>query len=202
MRNKTFYNIDHANMYLADSIILYDGKPIKVLNVWRESRKTYISYKKLYYTYRESNEHKIELSDPKIDMTPVKLGFVNSNLLSLRGAIATFRSPYRQYKIGLSRNNIIIIPPVSVRDADKLLYSRGMYNTICDKFPTFRKASIRAKDKGVNVAFSRRFKVSPNQNIFYIHSGQTIGQIIHHRETSLHNDFGFFYEQLEQDKQE
>ena len=122
MKNKKFFNTDHAYLYLVGSVIRVDGLPVYVRNVTysRETRRQILTYAPVE-NYDEGRVDKIHLDSSRIDMNPIPLGFINFQEFGKpKITVGAYRVPSRQWRIGLTTDNMNIIPyRFSDRDAKK-----------------------------------------------------------------------------------
>jgi len=198
MKNKIFFDIDHAYRYLTESIISIKGKPVKIISIEKNNGEIDLVYMPLYFSKVNNRQYRLPISNIDIDMTPVRLGFVNSNILGMKNVVRTFRKPSRQWRIGLTPNNLLTIPDYPIDNRHNLLLSIGMYNTILNNYPTLEETLKKVKDRKISVAFSRNFCIMANGELEYININTPIGEV-KRDSLKLFDYFTFLSEQLEQD---
>lgn len=197
MRNKTFYNSEHANQYLRSSVIRVDDDPVLVEGVNRG---------KMYYSHlgrrlAPGEELKsLSIKSPRINMNPVKLGFINFRQFDDKWrSFRSFRAPHRQWRIGLTRSTFVI-DPHSTPDLRDLIFNSGaIVDTIKNKFPSWEKALSELDNGNVDsIAFSREFSVNKDGKIHYIYQPLTrpVGKI-YRDDIQLNDNFIYLSEVLE-----
>ena len=187
MRNKDWYDYNHAKMYLYHSIIRMGPIPIYVFDV---NNDRIITYCKL----RTRQEQKtIELYDPKINMVPVSLGFVNwKNVV-----YCITRRPVRKWRVGLTGENSYTYqyPNIHVIRSSSLFFTKALEDTIMGNFPSYQNVLDK---KTLKKAFSRRFAII-NDEIYYNMLKVPIGNT---RPYVLYRPFEYLKQILEEDKDE
>jgi hypothetical protein len=202
MKNKEFFDAEHANRYLSDSIIRLDGEPIYCFGVDQRSRGRYIYYVPMIY--RNQEEKSVLLNSKDIDMNPVPLGFVNFTppFSNENEVYSVFRTPERAWKVGLNHHNMFVMYGGSRVSGDmdafsNLLKSKGLRDTIVGKFPSFDKAQRSLKSGARQVAFSRRFALR-NNKLFYIQLQKAVGELKKNG-VLLFDDFTYLSQALTED---
>ena len=109
-------NVEEANLRLANSVVMYDGVPVYVINC--EQSREYgdnlirVFFHALPLSRKEINKaYRRVISSPKFDFKPFSLGLLNVNgqLVYLsRGAV-------RRYQQGLTDNNLVCLSPTGAR---------------------------------------------------------------------------------------
>src|ERR1043165_6057585 len=106
-----FFDKDHANNYLAGTIVRHDGKPTLVQAVERARNGRFLVHHSLLRA-EEITVDKIE----EFDLKPVPLGMYNFRVGGVIVEAAWLqRMPQRRWKVGLDRAAVGLIP---VRKAD------------------------------------------------------------------------------------
>lgn len=206
MKNKKFFNLDHAIRYLNESIIRFEGEPIYVFSI--DSGRHSKNFMLYYYKVGDPDRtHKYILSDnSSIDMNPVPLGMLSLKA-SPKDKFSTGyieRTPLRQYKIGLSRGNFkhkYVHPKYSMKygsSVSNLLLSTELRDTIMGEYPAYKEAYKSAKDQGNIVAFSRRFAVGQDDKLYYKALQVPVG-VAKSGSPTLDDDAFFLKEVLEED---
>ena len=198
MKNKKFFDIDHANMYLTESIIRVDSVPVRVEKVVYENA---LNRRVLYYKIigKKEKMRNISLRSPRVDMNPLPLGFINFSEFGFpKKAIRTYRVPSRQWRIGLTTENFKIVPNVfdTHRMKKKIMESIHFKNSVCGNFPNIEEIIKNIKDKkAISQAFSRDFAMDKN-NLQFIQLKEPVGKIFKD-EVMLFNDFLYLSQLLE-----
>ena len=198
MKNKKFFDLAHANLYLTGSIIRVEGVPVKVEEV---VYKNSLNKRVLYYR-RIGKKEKIKdipLKSEKVDMNPVPLGFVNFSEFGLpKIAIRAYRVPSRQWRIGLTIENLKIVPsklnnPTMKR---KIMESIHFKNSICGSFPNIEEIIEMIKNKkAISQAFSRDFAID-KKSLKFIQLKKPVGKIFR-GEVMLFDDYLYLSQLLE-----
>ena len=197
MKNKKFYDIDHARLYLINSIIRIDNNPVMVLDILRNQS----SERDIHYRPIENSEGTkiITLSSVRVDMNPVPLGFINfSEFGKKKVAIRGYRGPSRQWRIGLTEENLRIQPQKydTYTTRKKILKSIFLKNSICGVFPSLKKIIEMIKDKeATSQAFSRDFSID-KAKLMFIQLKDPVGKIFK-KEVMLFDDFLYLNQLLE-----
>ena len=198
MKNKKFFDIEHANLYLSGSIIRVDGVPVRVEEV---IYKSYINRRVLYY-HRVGKKEKVKnisIRSPRVDMNPIPLGFVNFSEFGLiKKAIRTYRVPARQWRIGLTAENLKIVPSMfdNFTMKRKIMESIHFKNSVCGNFPNIEEIIEMIKNKkATSQAFSRDFAIEKN-NLKFIQLKDPVGKIFK-GEAMLFDDYLYLSQLLE-----
>lgn len=96
------YDLSHARNYLEASIIRLAGAPIYIMNVSSRGRKYILHYTATDDLYVDRYIRQVALDDEDIDLSPITLGYVNSELSTVYLA----RSPKRAWKVGLVQGSL------------------------------------------------------------------------------------------------
>ncbi len=180
MKNKIFYDQDHAALYLKGSIIRVDELPVLVENV--VYRRT---IKGLMLEYRDISERgktppKVSLGSSRINMNPVPLGFLNfSDFGKPNSVIRAYRIPCRQWRIGLTTENLRLFPNKfdSHDTKNKVMQSIYLKKAICGEFPSAEEVIENAKARlSTSQAFSRSFAIE-RRKLKFIQVGEDVGEL-------------------------
>lgn len=189
-------NIGYLKGRLEGTIIRMTkcGTPILVNNIHRQGRsKNVLMYvNKLLYGHREwSLEEDSVLFKDTLLKSPI-LGNVNTR----RGSIFLARKPLRHdWRQGLRPSNV----SCKARGHVGLIGLQPSYiaQSIHGDFPTFEVALQQAIDNRRNVAFSRKFSIDKEKNLWYKES-KVVGNVGTDRPT-LENNFFWLKEMLDAD---
>lgn len=147
----------------AKSIIMYKGRPARVLHV-----------------DRNKDMHMLGLISGKKNIVPFKqadfkpslgrIGFINNN----GHAFYAVRNPSRRFSIGLTTSNVAVHVLEHRNDRWRVAYDqvmsmnvRGWGQALLNDYPTFRDAITIAKENGGSCAFDKQFAVDSNRNIYF-----------------------------------
>ena len=200
MKNKEFYDQDHAIRYLNHSIIRVDNVPVLIERIDVRGSSLYAQYHPIE-RMADAYTKQVLLKSPRINMNPVPLGYVNwKNWNRKLVALKAFRIPQRAWKIGLTTRSLRILPGSMERETkDMLLYSKYMKATICNDFPSLEHVLSKIRDKDVgSVAFSRRFSLSSGGSLFFIQLSKKVGEV-YKNTLKLYDRYMFLSELLEKD---
>ena len=145
-------NLRDCSAQLGSTIVRKGLYPVYVRDVGERRGDLYVSYRTLA-TGREG-----ECLVSELDVSPVPLGYIN-----FRGrAIYATRLPARRWKTGLDEGNI----RGKLRGGEAVRlnpFSQGRSVSACimGKYPSLAEAVAQAKEEDIEVAFSRRFALSP-----------------------------------------
>ncbi len=200
MKNKKFFNIDHAHLYLAGSTIRVDGLPVYVRDITynRVVRRQILVYAPVE-NYDEQKVDKINLSSSRIDMNPIPLGFINFQEFGKpKIAIGAYRVPSRQWRIGLTTDNMRIVPYRfdEYESKKKIIHSIHFKNSVCGKFPKITEIIEMIKSKeATSQAFSRDFAIEKNK-LKFIQLKPPVGKLFK-GELMLFDDYLYLGQLLE-----
>lgn len=177
---------EYAGNRLNESIVTHKDQPVRVLACGGgENKRIVVSVEYL----NTGNKSKIPLED--IDLTPVKLGFVNTN----RGIGYLARISLRKdWKQGLRMNNLRSCFGVGIDD----LRDIDLYRVIKGKYPSFNTALENTVCDGIPRAFSRNFAiaiVNDTPSLFYKWAG-IVGTIENGR-PKIATEFEYLLQELE-----
>lgn len=199
MKHKTFYDLEHAKMYLSQSVIMIDKLPAFVIDVQQARNGSYaIIYRRLdsnIYT----NHAVIDIEDDKVDFTPCPLGFLVSNKSRL-----VIRVPVRGWKVGLAGHNCgvsdLMTTRVGVGVTEQFLTSSALGRTIAGEYYSFPEIKEELK-RGGAAPFSRRFclvKRGSQYDVLYKSLPLPVGKIIENRPV-LDKKYSYLQEVLKED---
>ena len=153
-------NIEYARGRLKNCVInLEDGRPIYVLDIEGPDR---------VHVHHLVDEERSTVKIKDIDLTPVKLGWINIGESSLYAVRMPIRGVWKQ---GLCRDNIKFLSPFSGR-AYCPIPSPSLGLTILGQYPTFEKV-VKTVDKSTKcVAFSRNWALSASSLLY---KGRIVG---------------------------
>lgn len=201
MKDKDFWNREQAQSYLGGSVVRYKSDPIYIYEVTHTRAGKYTAhFLPLGITDREF----IHADVSELDLNPVPLGLVNFREYGRNFCVSTYRKPLRQWKIGLSRNNMIIRPGQFDKNdfRDSLLQGKDLRKTILNEFPSYEEALHKVVDEGEEgMAFSRRFAVKKKTKHSYLFHNlheNSVGKIID-RDIRLDDKYQYLSESLEED---
>lgn len=200
MRNKKFFNIDHANLYLVGSIIRVNDLPVYVRNVTysRAIKKQILTYAPVE-NYDEGKVDKVYLNSSRVDMNPIPLGFINFKEFGKpRIAVGAYRIPSRQWRIGLTTDNMRIIPHRfdGYEAKRKVIHSIYFKKSVCGQFPTVEEIIEMIKNKeATSQAFSRDFAIEKNK-LMFLQLKAPVGKIFKN-ELMLFDDYLYLSQVLE-----
>ncbi len=161
----TYKDPNYANGRLQGTVISYAGRGVTVA-AWYPEEVT--------LTDLITGEHTIvKPKDPKIDLTPVKLGYANSKVY----AAYVSRCPVRKdWKQGLRGTTMRVLVP-NVGQSDAAIPSKVLGQTIIGEYPSFEACIEKVKNGIVNsMAFSR--SVAVGAGLLLWHKGERcVGEI-------------------------
>lgn len=197
MKNKKFFNTDHASLYLVGSIIRIDGLPVRVENIeYKNSLRRQILF---YHSIGKREKVKsISLESTRVDMNPIPLGFINYKEFGENKAIRAYRIPSRQWRIGLTAENLRIIPNTldGFQIKRKIIESIYFKQSVCGNFPNIEEIIKMIKDrKATSQAFSRDFAID-KKHLKFIQLKNHVGKIFR-EEVMLFDDYLYLSQLLE-----
>lgn len=175
MSVKKFYDTNHANSYLSNSIIMLGEEPIYVRDVIRKDGKDLIRYLTEPF---EGKIKSISLTNKLVDFSPLPLGLANSLSRGQPRVVKISRMPTRNWKVGITRNNVMISDMLSGERllVDNYIPSIALCNTVKDIYPEYMEAIDTMKTiKAGRVAFSRKFAIDDHLRIRHIHFDDYVG---------------------------
>lgn len=159
LSSEFFFDVDHANTYLADSVVRLKGEPVWVANVNRKrGSKKYIA--EVYLAGNEMRDPSVcDLDD--LDLSPLPLGMCNTGG-RYKGSVYMCRLNVRRWKVGLCSQNLNTFEIGIVRlEGPGILHTKGFRDTVVGEYPTYDEAYRTFKeDRNVTArAFSRSFSL-------------------------------------------
>lgn len=179
-------NIAYAHERLSKTIVCTkDGTPVYVDGCFSDD----ITDERMCRVYLLSGGKKSSknISLNTIDLTPVKLGYVN---LQPR-CVHVSRRPVRAFKQGLS---ISVLTFSSSTDGFRDWPFMPMHNTIKNIYPTLKECKKSLEDSlALQIAFCRDFSIDNTGLLF--HCGETVGAFDGKR-CSLNKNYTYLAEKL------
>ena len=203
MKNKVFWDEQHAKLYLNNSVIRYKNLPIFIQDIQEVLGKNN-KFKVIYNILGQDEAKILFLPNKNIDMNPVPLGFLNSNVTSWYIS----RIPVRNWKIGLNHKSFSYSIALSNhqrnRKEERELFelrvdSKELKNCILGKYPSYRRSREKV-DNGERIcyAFSRRFAIH-KKGLIYKCFNDPVGKLYINRLPVLLDKYEFLAEILEED---
>lgn len=204
MKNRDFYNLADAKRFLEKGVIQLEKRPIYVLSILAGKNKK----SKFVMKYRELGVGKAEeektstLSNPKLDMTPVPLGWLSVTDKSKMAGVYLTRQPRRMQRIGFCQENTTmhtnhVVHKKRVPQVTAMFYtSKELRNTILGRYPTVEHA-IEWGKTGEIYPFSRNFAIA-NDKLFYRYFPTPVGVVMEGK-LCLHDTSGPLKELLKED---
>ena len=163
MKEKTFFDEQHARTYLVGSIIRLGGEPI-IINDVQYTEHQRDSLRLVYYHLGNQDSALTFLPNKQIDMEPVPLGMMNGE----ENTWYIQRHPARGWKVGLCRDNISY-HNINQNHHDQRPNSgfNSIYlkHCILGVYPSYIKAlKIISEGDRPSMAFSRRFAINGGIN--------------------------------------
>ena len=210
MKKEFFFDTNHANNYLTNSIVRHaTGEPL-IVNEVIDERKSREGEKNFqaYMTYLGTNiRGKIPVDQLNLDPIPLGMcSWFEDRDRKFVDAAMIYRTPARQWKVGLTTNNMRF-HTVRWSNGDsiwlrlnkkQILNSYPFLDMITGDYPTLEEAVSRIKrTKYRSVAFSRKFAICSGNLLHYKNEGVAVGEIIK-SEPELYDKFLFLKEQLKE----
>lgn len=185
MRNKEFFNSEHAQRYLAGSLIRLDNEPIYVIDVGHKKNTIYFIH------LADGTEGNIPISSPLINLNPVPLGFLNWKQRSGNNQIhyASYlqRIPERSWNIGCTHRNIQFRDVMDGASPEgntgqwvrEVLQSKALRLSILGEYPKLpHTMKVMAESQSIRSrAFSRRFAVTHGQELRFKYHSVAVGMM-------------------------
>lgn len=189
MRLKDFFNADHANQYLSESIIRYKGEPIYVRSV-RAAKGNSIDIFYLNLDDTHVNDKVANYPHEDFDLSPIPLGMCD--MRDGRGGFLA-RQPARMWKIGLHYRNLVTYDPNRPElpanfGARNLFFTEGFLNMVRNNYFKFEEAAVNAAKNGLAM-FSREFALNNKGQLLY----KTLGPVGSYSKAGPKLDDKFFY---------
>lgn len=157
-----YKDVEYARGRLKNSVVNLDyGKPVYVIEI-ESSDEVIVQF------LREESRARVNLKD--LDLTPVKLGWVNCKGHVIYAARVPIRGVWRQ---GLCKDNVKLLAPSSIH-ARCNIPSPELGETIVGNYPTFKQALASIKTT-TGIAFSRNWALS-GTNLLY--KGRVVGTYV------------------------
>jgi len=153
---------EEINFRLAETIVLYDGKPVFITKVRHPEEEDKKEIARVYFytlpLFPGQKEERRFLSSRKFDLTPFKMGYMNYK----QKALFLSRLPVRQNRQGLSTQTLVCQNPDGSRAENLgvggLANSREFIDMVEGRYPSFKEAgAMLGKNDCTSVAISRRF---------------------------------------------
>lgn len=178
MKTKTFWDIGHANAYLAGSIVTFQGQGFFINEVVPNKNST--SYSIIGRLGNINGKSlTVKYPDKDIDLTPPKLGMFPFLIDGIGELIKVERIPSRQWKIGLTSSNIAVAPigKEGRRASGKqtVVVSDEMFMVIENKYPSI-KTTMAYISSGMipGCGISHHFALTPGQ-LYYRYQIPPVG---------------------------
>lgn len=159
------YDRNDLNKYLLNSIVLYKGAPVEVVDGITADRKAVV---KTLNTGRL-----LQIPVGELSCSNFPYGFVNYK----GNAYYVERTPVRAWKLGITANNVAVraLPNemagfVMRKDNKDIISDKGFYNMVKNVYPKKDDVveMLRNKKPGVNsLAISRSFAIDKKGSLFY-----------------------------------
>jgi len=187
---------EYAASRLDGTIVMCNGLPVEVKSVWHEGKERFCDVPKGVMSpvsikcVMSGDRSIVNLSE--LDITPVKLGFVNYQGTATYLTRVPMRRDYRQ---GTRYSNFTNLGGVSSND---IPYSK-IAKTILGDFPSIDEAKrdIRRSDSIHTVAVHRRWCIDGEDNLIYKTLG-IVGVITEGR-PALNDDHRYLQEVMHED---
>lgn len=172
---KTFYDQEHADRYLRNSIITLKGEPIFIHKVGKKGRVDIVYY---YVAPFDGSLKTIACNDGDIDITPIPLGLTNTMYRGSPRVIDISRTPSRNWKVGLTKSNIKVKCLISGEElnGEKYIPSVELCSTVKNKYPSYKIAVETMKEmREGTIAFSRIFAIQSDLSLMHKHFTERVG---------------------------
>lgn len=205
MRTRTFYDARHAMGYMVGTYVMYDGRLHYVSDlVNREALKPGTFGIALVDVEKTGNKiNAVATDDPKLDMSPVPLGWVQNEAFGVyQPPLRVLRAPRRQWKIGTNCKSLYVsdLNGRWLRHGDPdLLRSIGFIRAVHNQYPSFDRAVERAEAQDVAIAFSRKFVVNPNGSLYHLMNNRPVGHVDEIKAVRLDNRYAYLQEALDEE---
>jgi hypothetical protein len=185
MKTRDFDSLKRASAYLTGSVIRLGKTPIYIQQV-TEGKNKKTSYVLKYNEVGSKEVHTVNLGHPKINMNPVKLGWLSCRPGSVYYSGYLSRRPNRTWHVGLCMNNTQIaqtydngymLPCSNYKSPGFFMFSKELRDTILGKYPSFEEAkSYASKEKGRFWPFSREWAIY-DEKVFYKYISHSVGKL-------------------------
>lgn len=182
MKQKRFFDVDHADRYLSSSVIRVGGDPVFVNRVLvsGSGNQPTLYYWNLGAVGGSAKLKQLALYHADVDLNPVPLGMLSQDG-DINAACYITRVPRRAWKIGLTTTSLNCGQVSSKAEEyirfgkSGVLYSNALKNTINNQYPSIKQAAIMSKDLSLPIAFSRKFAIWMDR-IYYKDLGYAVGE--------------------------
>ena len=165
-----YENAADANQQLGQSVIMFDGNPVWVHEVRSLSSGSIVAV--CYPMLAMKDMMTIPINDPRLDARDLgnRLGYVNT--FQHTGAVFCSRIPARQFKQGLSKNNVAI----GSRDGPRIFGFEtlrglsGFTDCLRGHYPSIQEAKDRlTKEPEIpSIAFHKYFALQHDELGFFV----------------------------------
>lgn len=181
-------NVEYASQRLEGTIVSFKGKPVRIDRCLLYKTRIFAEFRSL------NNPEKYEkVPLEELDLTPIKLGFVNTKY----GVCYLGRIPLRKdWKQGTRTQNMRIMwGGIDIR----WVSDKDLYRTIVGKYPSFNTALEETVNTGLGIAFHKHFALMQEKDgvfLLYKFLGK-VGDIVNNK-PQLFDNYQFLNESLEQ----
>lgn len=201
MTRYDFVDDHHANGYLANSVVRYEGLPVTVTHATART----VSLVGLGEKSKPITGVPVE----ELDLTPVPLGMCNmmqgDNILD---AIYIMRVPHRRWKVGLTiealdcrkvRNHFT--NPFGTNDyTTGDLWGKPLARCIKGEYPSLPEAlHMMRHDQFRSIAVSRHFAVDAESKLYYGFNFEPVGGVAGYGATFLDPKYRELHERLQEE---
>lgn len=172
-------NAEEAEHRLGHTVILYDGKPVYINNIYPynpANGKEPGIYLETYQLPAMAKADMLPLADPKFEYHSMRLGYVNGK----NNAVYLSRMPVRKFKQGLNDDNVSVLhlPGVAGEAQPRIRFTNlmktvGLVHMCAGEYPSFEKVlrSLQGDNDIVSQAFDRQLALGKDGlgmfNLFY-----------------------------------
>jgi hypothetical protein len=151
-----YKDTNYASNRLTGTIIMHKNRPVQVL----EFHGNKVTFRDI-----STNDMLVDQWGPNFDITPPKLGYLNSGGMCFYVSRCPMRKDWKQ---GLRAVNIRLLRLNKTYPVDGYLHFNLLANTILGVYPSLKDAVNMMKKEGWSeVAFSRYFAIDKFSNIHY-----------------------------------
>jgi hypothetical protein len=186
MKNRDFDSLKRASAYLTSSVIRLGKTPIYIQKV-EEGKNKKTSFVLKYNEVGAAPILTVNLGHPKINMNPVKLGWLSVNPDSKCQSLYLSRRPNRTWHAGLCANNLQmvyqyesghVVSTGGVKNPSFFSKSKELRDTILGKYPSFEDAKkFAASHPKLFWPFSRNFALF-GSDVYYRHILHPVGVVV------------------------
>lgn len=167
LKGDKYETTEEVKFRLEHTIVLYDNSPVYITNIATprgtaddEDSIARVYFYELPLIRGEDKEIRKYLSSKKFDLSPFKMGYMNTD----RGVCYVSRTPIRQNRQGLCAGNTKIVDHMGLNcnfmNFNSLIKEQGFVDMVLGKYPSFKQATEIMENTGVesvaisnNVAF-------------------------------------------------